>query len=177
MEEIMDKSVSVECVNGSYGNFCEDCPASCQYFESCRFYTSSPDPDNQKKIRNAVSLEKNVSRIYVQDTGNREEQQQSVQANVNLESLADILNYIITLEDSTVAVITELIKNPGIRQSDLARKRNVSRQRINTSLLHICRTHPELAKLFVLCVQKVTLANNRYQKQDKRHGDMHPDLF
>lgn len=173
----MDKSVSVECVNGSYGNFCEDCPASCQYFESCRFYTSSPDPDNQKKIRNAVSLEKNVSRIYVQDTGNREEQQQSVQANVNLESLADILRYILTLEDSTVATISELLKNPGIRQSELARKRNVSRQRINTSLLHICRAHPELAKLFVLCVQKVTLAHNRYQKQKSYPGDLHPDLF
>ena len=173
----MADSIVVQCENGSYGNYCDDCPASCQYLASCRFYTSSPDPDNQKKIRNAVSLEKNVSRIYAQEKGEKDGQEYTRQENVNLESLADILNYIITLEDSTVAVITELIKNPGIRQSDLARKRNVSRQRINTSLLHICRTHPELAKLFVLCVQKVTLANNRYQKQDKRHGDMHPDLF
>ena len=174
----MTQSQLFECKNGHYGEFSAACSAaSCEFYDSCKFYSESPDPDSASRVRNPVSFEKNEKRCSSIPAPRRAAPAADPES-VNLESLGDILRYIITLEDTTVATISEIMRDPNIQQSDLARKRGVSRQRINTSLLHICRAHPELAQLFVLCVKKITLARNRYViKKEKSVTTEHPDLF
>lgn len=172
----MKKSELFECEHGHYGEFSAECPVSCEYYDSCKYFSGTPDPDSAGRVRNPVSFEKNEKRCSAIPAFGKSAPPDPV--SVNLESLGDILRYIITLEDNTVATISEIMRNPNIQQSDLARKRGVSRQRINTSLLHICRAHPELAQLFVLCVKKITLARNRYVKKNEESVSAeHPDLF
>ena len=173
----MKKSELFDCENGHYGDFSAACSASCEYYDSCKYFSETPDPDSASRVRNPVSFEKNEKRCS-SIPAPRGSAPAADPVSVNLESLGDILRYIITLEDNTVATISEIMRNPAIQQSDLARKRGVSRQRINTSLLHICRAHPELAQLFVLCVKKITLARNRYvTRKEESVTAEHPDLF
>lgn len=173
----MNKHDSFNCTNGTYGNFSDACnPEICEFYDSCKYYSESPDPDNARRVRNSVSFEKNAARCSRSISVPAPDEVEL--SSVNFESLGDILRYIIMLEDTTVATISEIIRNPSVRQSDLARTRHVARQRINTSLLYICRTHPELAQLFCLCVKKVTLARNRYVKHKPENViGGHPDLF
>ena len=174
----MVQSQQFKCNHGHYGEFSAACSAAdCEYYESCKYYSESPDPDSASRVRNPVSFEKNEKRCSAIPASSGKSAPTDP-VSVNLESLGDILRYIITLEDNTVATISEILRNPQIQQSDLARKRGVSRQRINTSLLHICRAHPELAQLFVLCVKKITLARNRYvTRKEESASAEHPDLF
>ncbi len=153
---------SVECANGKYGNWKPDCPESCEYFDSCKYYSGETNPDSARKVRNAVKFEKVEKRIAKA----RAPKQQSVAPDISqFSGLAEMFQYIISLDDNTCAAICEIIANPYSTQSEIARRRGVSRQRINTSLLYACKAHPELVPLFRLCVKKVTINRNRYKKQ------------
>lgn len=83
-----------------------------------------------------------------------------------------MLNYLVNLDDNTALAICDILRNPSVSQAEIARKRGVSRQRINTSLLHACRRHPELAQLFRLCVQRFTILRNRYAEHDQDKSGM-----
>lgn len=165
----------VECENGEYGHWTTDCPNTCGYYDSCRYITGAPDPDSSRRTRNAVSFEKIGAKVAIPDPTTDPEAPAPQTVDKTLTSLADILNYLVHLDDNTVATICELIRNPSLRQAELARKRGVSRQRINTSLLYICRAHPELAQLFCLCVKRITIAKNRYKREKSGISASRPD--
>lgn len=155
----MDK---VKCQNGVFGQFSKQCPEDCEWRESCRVYSQS-NPDTDGRISHQISYD-NAENII----GERRQY-------CELSELAALLSYLLSLDDSTFAFICDIIEQPGIRQSELARLRGVSRQRINTSILQSCRRHPELVPLFRLCIGRRTMLRNRYNRQ-KSDGDSTPYL-
>lgn len=158
----------VTCENGTFGSWRAECPAACEYFDSCRLVTTSPDPDSGRRVRNAVSYEKNSFRTstgpnqFPAEEEDDNSQVISIGPEDNIAGLMEMLTYLVMLDDNTAAAMCEIIRNPNVSQAEIARKRGVSRQRINTALLYACRKHPELGQLFQLAVKKITIANNRY---------------
>ncbi len=149
---------TVKCANGEFGGWKPECPESCEYFESCKYYTSTKNPNSSRRIRNSVNIDKVAPRVAVKAS-------KAPQVDISqFSGLAEMFQYIVSLDDNTCAAICDMIAHPNASQSEIARKRGVSRQRINTSLLHACKAHPELVPLFRLCVKKVTINRNRYKK-------------
>ena len=173
----------VTCENGVFGSWRPECPATCEYFDSCRLVTTSPDPDSCRRIRNSVSFEKNAFRTSAGPNQFPEEESESgspvlsIGPEDNITGLTEMLTYLVMLDDNTAAAMCEIIRDPNVSQAEIARKRGVSRQRINTALLYACRKHPELGQLFQLAVRKITIANNRYIKQAlAKQAENQPDL-
>lgn len=153
--------MELSCYGKKYGRL-DQCRV-CEYVEYCR---TAKDPDTNKRVSHSVRLDKGEYFI---------EQNDFTTSDKSAHAFASMLTYLISLDDTTASMICEVIDNPNIRQAQLAKKRGVSRQRINTTLLHICRSHPELKSLFKLCVNRLTLARNRYKHHKPTH-DSTPQL-
>ena len=179
--EVKMSGAAVQCENGFYGQYSPSCPASCEWLESCRVYSQSPNPDSAGRIHNPVNFEKNAFRVDADKTGPSEPSEPE-KTDVELANdavfgeLSNVLNYLINLDDNTALAICDILRNPSISQAEIARQRGVSRQRINTSLLHACRKHPELAQLFRICVQRFTILRNRYSGRPKKTEESTPTL-
>jgi hypothetical protein len=167
MERDYDKT------NGAcFGFYDESCKGFCKYWESCHYVTTQPNPDNAKRVRNAVSFEKNSFRVGSKDNTYPYNPGQDE----NYKNLSEVLNYILSLDDNTLSLLSELVRNPNISQAEMARARGVSRQRINTALLFAVRKHPELKSIFCLTLSKITAARNRYIRKDQDNM-MQEELF
>ena len=122
---------------------------NCEYSESCKMISVEPNPDNAKRIRHTVDINKTTGYIQAQKKSTYTKGHISRAGENNRDgSLSEILLYILSLDDNTVSLLKEIIANPNITQTEIARKRGVSRQRINTALLHACRKNPQLEKSF-----------------------------
>lgn len=145
----------IRCQNGVFGQFSQYCPDTCEWRESCKIYTRS-NPETDGRISHQVSFD-NAENIICAE--------QPEESGSGARQFASILTYLLSLDDSTFAFICDIIEQPGIRQSELARRRGVSRQRVNTAILHSCRKYPELVPLFRLCVGRRTMLRNRYERK------------
>ncbi len=58
--------------------------------------------------------------------------------------LLEIISFMLSMDEKTLELLDEKIRDPDVRFSDLARKRQVSRQAIHKQVLKKCRQIPEL---------------------------------
>ena len=154
-----------------FGHYKVKSCGNCIYGESCRLVSAAPNPDFAGKIRNPVSIEKNTGRIHSEHTPimpKFAENFTDAAPGLERSDLAEVLLYLLALDDNTLSLLQEIIANPALTQSELARKRGVSRQRINTALLHACKKNPELENLFALTLKKMTISKNRYKKKPEQ---------
>ncbi len=147
--------VQVPCSNGYFGHYGAHCPGGCEWLESCKLCTST-EPERDNQTSHAVCYEQAENLIH----------RAAVSEECEFGAFASRLTYLLSLDDKTFAFVCDVIEYPGIQQSELARRRGVSRQRINTALLHSCRQHPELVPLFKLCVGRRTMERNRYARRN-----------
>lgn len=157
----------VQCLNGRFGEFRQNCPPACEWRESCRIYSGS-DPDKDCRLSHQVSFDNAENIIHA-------DQEDESDAGEFLR-FSSMLTYLLSLDDNTFEFVCDVIEYPGVHQSELARRRGVSRQRINTALLHSCRRHPELVPLFRLCVGRRTMLRNRYARKTSSAVDLTPNL-
>ena len=61
--------------------------------------------------------------------------------------LMEVVVYMLNLDKLALDLLAEKIKSPDISLSDIARKRNTSRQAVQQALRRKCRENPELARL------------------------------
>jgi hypothetical protein len=155
-----------------FGHFDQSCKNVCEYWDSCEYVTSSPNPDNANRVRNAVDYDKNSFRV-----AGKSNECDKIGKSDNYENLSEVLNYILSLDDNTLSLLSALVRNPNITQAEMARERGVSRQRINTALLFAVRNHPELKSIFCLTLSKITAARNRYKKQFVEGDAVQEKLF
>lgn len=158
--------MEVKCLNGIFGEYTEQCPEKCEWRESCRIFSSS-NPEKDRKLSHSVSYDETENIIH-------EKQRNSDSG--EFEQFTSMLTYLLSLDDNTFAFVCDIIEYPGIQQAELARRRGVSRQRINTALLHSCRRHPELIPLFRLCVGRRTMQRNRYARKAFAALELTPNL-
>ena len=61
--------------------------------------------------------------------------------------LLEVIVYMLNLDKLALELLAEKVKSPDISLSDIARKRNTSRQAVQQALRRKCRENPELARL------------------------------
>lgn len=72
--------------------------------------------------------------------------------------LLEVIVYMLELDPLTLELLNAKIKEPDISLSEIARRRNISRQAVQQALLRKCRENPELSRLL----------NNREQISKRR---------
>ena len=73
--------------------------------------------------------------------------------------LLEVIVYMLNLDKLALELLAEKIKTPEISLSDIARKRNTSRQAVQQALRRKCRENPEIARL---------LANHERKSRQKK---------
>jgi predicted DNA-binding protein YlxM (UPF0122 family) len=73
--------------------------------------------------------------------------------------LLEVIVYMLNLDKLALELLAEKIKSPEISLSDIARKRNTSRQAVQQALRRKCRENPEIARL---------LANHERKSRQKK---------
>ena len=73
--------------------------------------------------------------------------------------LLEVIVYMLNLDKVALELLAEKIKSPEISLSDIARKRNTSRQAVQQALRRKCRENPEIARL---------LANHERKSRQKK---------
>ena len=61
--------------------------------------------------------------------------------------LLEVVVYMLNLDKLALELLAEKVKSPDISLSDIARKRNTSRQAVQQALRRKCRENPEIARL------------------------------
>ena len=61
--------------------------------------------------------------------------------------LLEVIVYMLNLDKLALELLAEKVKSPEISLSDIARKRNTSRQAVQQALRRKCRENPEIARL------------------------------
>ena len=75
--------------------------------------------------------------------------------------LLEVIVYMLNLDKLALELLAEKIKTPEISLSDIARKRNTSRQAVQQALRRKCRENPEIARL---------LANHERKSRQKKQS-------
>ena len=73
--------------------------------------------------------------------------------------LMEVIVYMLSLDKLALDLLAEKVKSPDISLSDIARKRNTSRQAVQQALRRKCRENPEIARL---------LANRERKSRQKK---------
>ena len=73
--------------------------------------------------------------------------------------LLEVVVYMLNLDKLALELLAEKVKSPDISLSDIARKRNTSRQAVQQALRRKCRENPEIARL---------LANHERKSRQKK---------
>ena len=73
--------------------------------------------------------------------------------------LLEVIVYMLSLDKLALDLLAEKVKSPDISLSDIARKRNTSRQAVQQALRRKCRENPEIARL---------LANRERKSRQKK---------
>lgn len=75
--------------------------------------------------------------------------------------LMEVIAYMLSLDKLALDLLAEKVKSPDISLSDIARKRNTSRQAVQQALRRKCRENPEIARL---------LANRERKSRQKKQS-------
>ena len=75
--------------------------------------------------------------------------------------LMEVIVYMLSLDKLALDLLAEKVKSPDISLSDIARKRNTSRQAVQQALRRKCRENPEIARL---------LANRERKSRQKKQS-------
>ena len=61
--------------------------------------------------------------------------------------LLEVISYMLNLDSLTLELLEKMIREPDINLSEIARRRNTSRQAVQQALKRKCKENPELARL------------------------------
>ena len=151
-----------------YGKFTPknaDCP-NCVYLDSCNWYTNAGTPG--KARRSLVSLEASGRLSEGEASAYRESQRSGLpESNVTLRELADFALYLLTLDESSLSLIQDVLDGKATVK-DIAEGRKVSRQYAHHTVLRSIELHPELSVLYMALMPKLTAARRRRLRGNTR---------
>lgn len=146
-----------------YGNYrqssgkCSDC----EFGESCRFYSSGELKISRRSGH--VSFEK-TENIIAQETS----QDNSLEGRMRF-ALGKFFRYLLELDDYTMAIICEVIKNNGSQPLSVRKLGSIfgcSRQAMHRKILAVIGKNPELADFFRVLMPKLNRCRRRTADAD-----------
>ena len=121
-----------------YGHFCDDCEKNCQYYESCKYYTKTPQ---EIRALGLTSLDAMKNDCYViTDTFSTFALDDFVITPKEIKNMLAMLN---ALDSYTLEILANIIIN-RITLTQLAKKRQISKQSLHRKIVNIARKHPWL---------------------------------
>ena len=140
---------------GKYPTPSDPCE-NCEYEESCRYYTATTPPRGKKQgpVGFVDNCAADTAEPTPSETGDRF---------VTEAELANVLRYLMELDEYTLSLLAEVITAPAgsLSVSALAQRRGVTRQAIHHKLISILENHRELAPVFRGLFRKLSRARSR----------------
>jgi predicted DNA-binding protein YlxM (UPF0122 family) len=136
-------------MSNCYGNYSAN-RSECRSCGNLRWCKNASDPELLLNSMSSFdeSLQDDVCRELA---GEQYEQRKRKINGEKLEysrnDLLEVIVYMLNLDNLALALLDEKIHDPDINLSEIARKRNTSRQAVQQALKRKCRENPELARL------------------------------
>lgn len=126
-----------------YGKYSANCFPACPFFESCRYYSTTPE-DIRPLSCDCSSLD-NVS----PDLVGAAEPEESLYEYVNIDDVKKVFKYLSELDDYTLYILKYLIVEHETLIG-LATRRNTSKQSLHRKILRLVWRRPWLAPVLQL---------------------------
>ena len=150
-----------------YGNYTDGtrCRA-CVFKKSCAYYTAS-----EKELRTRESLISYENCQWSEEVADWEHiPGREQEAEIAPDMLGRFLRYLLELDKYSLELLKMVIvpdpENGAVRSiSEMARRRNCSRQAVHRKVLSTIAKHPELAGLFALLIKKLPTRNRSHHRR------------
>ena len=131
----------------------------CKYLQWCR---SAADPDlltDRMSVFDEELQDQEARELAEELSQTRKRKLNGEKLEYSRNDLLEVIVYMLHLDPLTLDLLSEKIHDPDISLSDIARKRNTSRQAVQQALRRKCRENPELARL---------LANREHKSRQRK---------
>lgn len=123
-----------------------DC-VSCTYREWCR---NAADPEllsDRMAVFDEDLQDQEARELAEELSQTRKRKLNGEKLEYSRNDLLEVIVYMLHLDSLALELLSEKIHDPDITLSDIARKRNTSRQAVQQALRRKCRENPEIARL------------------------------
>lgn len=132
--------------------------ADCEFLESCKYYSGCAE--NAGVLHRESSLE---GRSFNKDWHEDQLVAQTGLPNthISLCDLAEFARFLLSLDDYSLGIVAEVIRGSA-SISELAKCAGTTRQNVHTKVTALISRVPELAKVFVPLMPKLTAARRHF---------------
>ena len=137
-------------MSNCYGHYSNSQSAECKRCSKRKWCKDASDPELLTQHMSSFDefLQDSETRELVEELNtHRKRKLNGEKLEYSRNDLLEVIVYMLNLDPLALDLLGEKIHDPDISLSDIARKRNTSRQAVQQALKRKCRENPELARL------------------------------
>ena len=137
-------------MNSCYGHYRGERGTECKNCSQRKWCKDASDPELLTRHMSSFDevLQDSETREIVEELNvHRKRKLNGEKLEYSRNDLLEVIVYMLSLDKLALDLLSEKIHDPDISLSDIARKRNTSRQAVQQALKRKCRENPELARL------------------------------
>lgn len=133
-----------------YGHYRGERVAECKSCSQRKWCKEASDPElltNHMSSFDEVLQDSETREIVEELNVHRKRKLNGEKLEYSRNDLLEVISYMLSLDPMALDLLNEKIHDPDISLSEIARKRNTSRQAVQQALRRKCRENPEIARL------------------------------
>lgn len=137
-------------MNSCYGHYHGEHGTECKRCSQRKWCKDASDPElltNHMSSFDEVLQDSETRELFEELNVHRQRKINGEKLEYSRNDLLEVIVYMLNLDSLALDLLSEKIHDPDISLSDIARKRNTSRQAVQQALKRKCRENPELARL------------------------------
>ena len=147
-----------------YGHYRSSAKSNCAKCELSKWCRSAGDGElltSRMSSFNEALQDSELQMLTEECSATRKRKINGEKLEYSRNDLMEVIVYMLSLDKLALDLLAEKVKSPDISLSDIARKRNTSRQAVQQALRRKCRENPEIARL---------LANRERKSRQKKQS-------
>lgn len=147
-----------------YGHYRSSAKSNCAKCELSKWCRSAGDGElltSRMSSFNEALQDSELQMLTEECSATRKRKINGEKLEYSRNDLMEVIAYMLSLDKLALDLLAEKVKSPDISLSDIARKRNTSRQAVQQALRRKCRENPEIARL---------LANRERKSRQKKQS-------